>query len=159
MSFDSNEFRTVMGHFATGVTVITTRDESGAFFGLTANALSSVSLDPPLVLVCVDKKAESYPAFAASGVYNINVLTKEQEALSRTFAKSGGDKFSGLGYEIAGNGVPVLKNSLAHMACEIRNEIDAGDHTIYLAEVKEISMDNESAPLLYFRGGYRDLAP
>ncbi|MEO2166672.1 MAG: flavin reductase family protein [bacterium] len=158
MSFNANEFRTVMGHFATGVTVVTTRDSEGNFLGLTANAVTSVSLDPPLILVCVDKQAESYPAFSASGAYNVNILTKDQEPLSRTFSKSGGDKFNGLGYTLADNGVPVLNGSLAHMACEIRNEVDAGDHTIYIGEVKELAMDHEANPLLYFRGGYRDLA-
>jgi 3-hydroxy-9,10-secoandrosta-1,3,5(10)-triene-9,17-dione monooxygenase reductase component len=158
MSFNANEFRTVMGHFATGVTVVTTRDSGGNFLGLTANAVTSVSLDPPLILVCVDKQAESHPAFSASGAYNVNILTKDQEPLSRTFSKSGGDKFNGLGYTLADNGVPVLNGSLAHMACEIRNEVDAGDHTIYIGEVKEMAMDHEANPLLYFRGGYRDLA-
>ena len=157
MSFNANEFRTVMGHFATGVTVVTTRDSGGNFLGLTANAVTSVSLDPPLILVCVDKQAESHPAFSASGAYNVNILTKDQEPLSRTFSKSGGDKFNGLGYTLADNGVPVLNGSLAHMACEIRNEVDAGDHTIYIGEVKEMAMDHEANPLLYFRGGYRDL--
>ncbi|MFP6663993.1 MAG: flavin reductase family protein [Deltaproteobacteria bacterium] len=158
MSFTANEFRTVMGHFATGVTVITTRDSEGNFLGLTANAVASVSLDPPLILVCLDKRAESYSAFGTSGAYNVNILTKDQEPLSRTFAKSGGDKFAGLGYTLADNGIPVLNGSLAHLACEIRNEVEAGDHTIYIGEVKEIAMDHEANPLLYFRGGYRDLA-
>ena len=84
MSFDTNEFRTVMGHFATGVTIITTHDTQGNFVGLTANAFSSVSLDPPLVMVCIDKLAESHAAVSASRIYNVNVLTKEQESLSRT---------------------------------------------------------------------------
>lgn len=158
MSFDSNEFRTVMGHFATGVTVITTHDTQGAFLGLTANAFSSVSLDPPLVMVCVDKKAESHPALLASRVYNVNILTKEQESLSRTFAKSSSDKFAGVAYHVAENGAPVLGDSVAHMVCEVRDSFDAGDHTIFLGEVKDLQMDHEANPLIYFRGGYRDLA-
>ena len=158
MSFDSNEFRTVMGHFATGVTIITTHDTQGNFVGLTANAFSSVSLDPPLVMVCIDKKAESHAAVSASRVYNVNILTKEQEALSRTFAKPSDDKFAGVAYHLADNGAPILGESVAHMVCEVRDGIDAGDHTIFLAEVTELQMDHEANPLIYFRGGYRDLA-
>lgn len=158
MSFDSNEFRTVMGHFATGVTIITTHDTKGAFLGLTANAFSSVSLDPPLVMVCVDKTAESHPALQASRVYNVNILTKEQEALSRNFAKSSDDKFAGVAYHVAENGAPVLSDSVAHMVCSVRDCFNAGDHTIFLGEVKELQMDHEANPLIYFRGGYRDLA-
>lgn len=158
MSFDSNEFRTVLGHFATGVTVITTHDGEGNFFGLTANAFSSVSLDPPLVVVCVDKRAESLSALQASGAYNVNILTKEQEPLSRSFSKSGADKFAGLAYEIAENGAPILKDSLAHLICTVHQEVDAGDHILFLGRVTGLEMDNEANPLLYFRGGYRDLA-
>jgi len=157
MAFDSNEFRTVMGHFATGVTVITTRDAEGHFVGLTANAFSSVSLDPALVLVCVDKTAESHPALLTSGVYNVNILTKEQEALSRTFAKSGPDKFSGVAYHTASNGVPILQDAVAHLVCQVRDTFDAGDHTIFVGQVEDLQMDHEANPLIYFRGGYRDL--
>ena len=92
MAFDRNELRRVMGHFATGVAVVTTHDGQGRCYGLTANAVSSVSLDPPLVLVCVDKRAESYPAFDRSQVFVVNVLGEHQEELSRRFAVSGGDK-------------------------------------------------------------------
>ena len=158
MSFDTNEFRTVMGHFATGVTIITTHDTQGNFVGLTANAFSSVSLDPPLVMVCIDKLAESHAAVSASRIYNVNVLTKEQESLSRTFAKSGGDKFAGVAYHLADNGAPILGDSVAHMVCEVREAFDAGDHTIFLAQVQSLQTDHEANPLLYFRGGYRDLA-
>src|SRR5437773_10721166 len=87
-----------MGHFATGVTVITTCDEAGKPFGLTANAVTSVSLVPPLILVCVDKSADTYPYFDRSKVFAVNVLSSEQEGLSRRFAISGGEKFEGVGY-------------------------------------------------------------
>ena len=157
MPVDQQEFRSVMGHFATGVTVITTLDDNGGFLGLTANALCSVSLSPPLLLCCIDKSAECHPAFSASKVFVVNVLSTEQEVLSRKFAKSGADKFQGVGYRIERTGAPVLEGSLAHLECEVRQEFDAGDHTIYLGEPVDMSMDKEIEPLLYFRGGYRNL--
>ncbi len=157
MGVDQQEFRGVMGHFATGVTVITTHDGNGQFFGLTANAVSSVSLSPPLLLCCVDKKAESYAAFGGSRVFTVNILSREQEVLSRKFSKSGGDKFEGVGYRVGATGSPVLKDVLAYLECEVRYDFDAGDHTIYVGEPIDMAMDQETDPLLYFRGGYRNL--
>jgi flavin reductase (DIM6/NTAB) family NADH-FMN oxidoreductase RutF len=157
MAVDQSEFRRVMGHFATGVTVITTHDGSGKLTGLTANAVSSVSLNPPLVLVCIDKSAESYPSFGASKVFAINILSEEQETISRRFAKSGGDKFTGLGYRAGKTGAPLLNDTIAFLDCEVRHEFDAGDHTIYVGEVTDLGVEGELDPLLYFRGGYRNL--
>jgi 3-hydroxy-9,10-secoandrosta-1,3,5(10)-triene-9,17-dione monooxygenase reductase component len=157
MAVDQQEFRGVMGHFATGVTVLTTHDGDGHLYGLTANAVSSVSLDPPLLLCCVDKKAESYPAFSASRVFTVNILSNQQEIVSRRFAKSGGDKFGGMGYRLGANGAPVLNDCLAHIECEVRHEFDAGDHTIFVGEPVDMAMDQETDPLVYFRGGYRNL--
>jgi len=157
MAVDPQEFRGVMGHFATGVTVITTHDGGGTLYGLTANAVSSVSLTPPLLLCCVDKSSESYPSFGASKTFTVNILSKDQEVLSRKFAKSGGDKFAGIGYRMGKTGAPILNDVLAHLECEIRYEFDAGDHTIYVGEPIDMAMDQETDPLLYFRGGYRNL--
>jgi flavin reductase (DIM6/NTAB) family NADH-FMN oxidoreductase RutF len=157
MAVDQSEFRRVMGHFATGVTVITTHDGAGKLAGLTANAVSSVSLSPPLVLVCVDKSAESFPSFAASNVFAINILSEGQEAVSRRFAKSGGDKFTGLGFRLGATGAPLLSDTIAHLECDIRHAFDAGDHTIYVGEVRDLGVGEELEPLLYFRGGYRNL--
>jgi flavin reductase (DIM6/NTAB) family NADH-FMN oxidoreductase RutF len=146
-----------MGHFATGVTVVTTHDGRGTLHGLTANAIASISLQPQLVLVSIDKSSESYPCFATSGVFAINILGHEQESLSRRFAKSGGDKFSGIGYRLGTSGAPILDGVVAHLECQIRQEMDAGDHTIYLGEPIDMAMDAETEPLVYFRGGYRNL--
>ena len=157
MPVDKQEFRGVMGHFATGVTVITTHDGNGQRFGLTANAVSSVSLEPPLVLCCVDKQSESHAAFGTSKVFTVNILTNDQEVLSRKFAKSGADKFEGVGYRIGQTGTPILNDVLAHLECEIRHQFDAGDHTIFVGEPIDVAMDQETEPLLYFRGGYRNL--
>src|SRR5882724_6044035 len=103
MAIEKNELRRVMGHFATGVTIITSVRSSGELHGLTANAFTSVSLIPPLLLVCVDKKAESYPCFSETRVFTVNILSSAQEALSRRFAVSGGEKFEGISYRIGGN--------------------------------------------------------
>mgnify|MGYP003348943578 FL=1 len=143
MAFDQSEFRRVMGHFATGVTVVTTLDADGRPAGLTANAVSSVSLDPPLVLFCVDKKAETAASFTASGVFTVNVLSEAQEGLSRRFAKSGPDKFTGVGFRAGSNGAPVLDGVIARIECRIRQSVDAGDHTILVGEALEIGVDGE----------------
>ena len=158
MAIEKSELRRVMGHFATGVTVITTRDESGRPFGLTANAVTSVSLTPPLILVCVDKKADTYPHFDRSKVFTVNILSDDQEGVSRRFATSGIEKFEGIGYHRTETGCAILDDAVGYMDCRIIDSYDAGDHTIYLGEV--LSADaNDVPPLLFFRGGYRKLAP
>lgn len=158
MSVDQLEFRSVMGHFATGVTIVTTHDGAGKLSGLTANAVASVSLEPPMVLVCVDKKSDSYPMFGASKAFAINILSNGQETLSRRFAKSGGDKFTGIGFRIGVSGSPLLADTIAFLDCQVRYEFDAGDHTIYIGEAVDIAVSSDSDPLLYFRGGYRNLS-
>ena len=157
MAIEANELRRVMGHFATGVTVITTMRSSGELHGLTANAFTSVSLVPPLSLVCVDKKAESYPCFAESKIFTVNVLAHDQETLSRKFAVSGGNKFEGVSYRIGANGAPILDGVLAYLECKVTAAIDGGDHTIYVGEVEQAETAHEGKPLLFFRGGYREI--
>ena len=158
MAIDKSELRRVMGHFATGVTVITTRDENGRPFGLTANAVTSVSLTPPLILVCVDKTADTYPYFDRSKVFTVNILSDTQEGISRRFATTGIEKFEGVGYHRTETGCAVLDDAVGHLDCRIIDSYDAGDHTIYMGEV--LSADaNDVPPLLFFRGGYRKLAP
>jgi len=156
MSIDHTELRRVMGHFATGVTVITTRDVDGKPYGLTANALCSVSLAPPLLLVCIDKRAESHPAFERSGLFAINILGLGHEDLSRRFAVSGGDKFVDVSYRSGTTGVPVLEGVLGVVECRVVAGHDAGDHTIYVGEVQHMEA-SRGDPLLFFRGKYRRL--
>ena len=145
-----------MGHFATGVTVITSIRSSGEINGLTANAFTSVSLIPPLLLVCIDKKAESYPCFDESKIFTVNVLAADQEALSRRFAVTGGDKFEGVSYKVGANGAPILDGALAYLECKVTEKIDGGDHTIYVGKIEQAET-KEGKPLLFFRGGYREL--
>ncbi len=150
---DPKELRRVMGAFATGVTVVTTLDAAGKDCGLTANAVSSVSLTPPLLLVCVDKTSESHDAFRQSGVFAVNILSTEQEALSQCFAKSDTDKFAGVAVERTATGVALFPGSLASLDCRVVAAHDAGDHTIYVGSV-ETATTQAGEPLLYFGGRY-----
>ena len=156
MAIEKNQLRQVMGHFATGVTIITTLTKAGQIQGLTANAFTSVSLEPPLLLISVDKKAESYPAFEESRVFTVNILADDQEALSRRFAVSGGNKFEGIAYRIGANGAPILDGALAYIECTLYAAYDGGDHSIYLGEVQQAEI-TEGKPLVFYRGGYRAL--
>ena len=156
MPIEKNQLRQVMGHFATGVTIITTLTKAGQIQGLTANAFTSVSLEPPLLLISVDKKAESWPAFEESRVFTVNILANDQEALSRKFAVSGGNKFEGVAYRIGANGAPILDGTLAYIECTLYAAYDGGDHSIYLGEIQQAEI-TEGKPLVFYRGGYRAL--
>jgi flavin reductase (DIM6/NTAB) family NADH-FMN oxidoreductase RutF len=156
MPFDARELRRVMGVFCTGVTVITTRDDAGNPFGLTANAVTSVSLVPPLLLVCVDRKAESHAHFFTSKVFVVNILSEEQEQVSRRFAVSGGDKFTDVSCHPGRLGAPVLDGTLGHLECRILETHEAGDHVIHVGEVEHAEA-RDGRPLLFFQGKYQRL--
>ncbi len=154
MPIDKQEFRRVLGHFAAGVTVVTTVGDDGQPYGLTATAFTSVSLEPPLVLVCVDKRAESHPHFHVSRVFAVNFLGVDHEHLSRRFATSGGDKFKDLKFSRGVTGAPLLSEALGYLECRTVEVIEGGDHTIFLGQV-EAADAREGEPLLYFKGAYR----
>jgi flavin reductase (DIM6/NTAB) family NADH-FMN oxidoreductase RutF len=154
--FDAKELRRVMGMFATGVTVLTTRDASGRPYGLTANAVTSLSLDPPLLIICIDKRAETHPHFFDSRCFVVNILAEDQEELSTHFAKSGGEKFGSLPYSINPDGVPVLQGTLAQVECRIIETHEGGDHVIHIGEVQHAEVRG-GRPLLFFQGKYRQL--
>ncbi len=154
--FDAKELRRVMGLFATGVTVITTRDGSGRLYGLTANAVTSLSLAPPLLLICVDKKAESHPHFLDSKCFIVNILSEHQGELSTRFAKSGGDKFTGVAYQLGRLGTPVLDGTLGHVECRIVETHEGGDHVIHIGAVEHAEFRG-GAPLIFFQGKYRQV--
>ena len=156
MPFDSTQLRKVMGFFATGVTIITTRDQSGKPYGLTANAVTSLSLTPPLVLICVDRKAETYPHFFDSKIFVLNILSQDQETLSRRFATTGGDKFAGVSWHPGSLGTPVLDDTLGHIECRIIETLEGGDHVIHIGEVQEAEA-RAGRPLIFFCGKYRHL--
>jgi len=153
MAIDARELRNIMGHFATGVTVITTRDVDGKPFGLTANAFSSLSLEPPMVLICVDKKVDCYACFEGSKVFAVNFLSEEQEHLSRRFATKGIEKFEGIPYKTGECNVPLLEGAMGYIECKLLSGYDGGDHTIYVGEILD-AMASGERPLLFFKGKY-----
>ncbi len=158
MAIDGRDLRNAMGLFATGVTVITTKDTAGKPFGLTANAFSSLSLDPPLLLICVDKGVDCYNCFEESKVFAVNFLSLAQEELSTRFATKGIEKFEGLSYSVGELGVALLDGALAHFECTVAHAYEGGDHTIYVGEVQKL-VTSLGDPLLFYQGKYRSLAP
>jgi len=157
MPLTPTEFRTALRAFAAGVTVVTTRDREGHPSGLTASAFTSVSLTPPLVLVCVDHAATAHPDFRERGWFAVNVLRREQESLSRRFAVSGGDKFRDVPYHEGPSGLPLLDGTLATLECRIVDAHEAGDHTIFIGLVESASVAG-GRPLVYFHSAYHSLA-
>lgn len=150
---DADLFRAVLGRFASGITVITTTDANGTPHGMTVSAFSSLSLDPPLILVCVGNDATMAPVLAAKDSFVVNVLSATQEAVSRRFAGKVDDRFAGVGYHDGKLGDPVLEDVLAYMQCRIVARHPAGDHVIVVGEVLDAAAF-EGKPLLYYRGGY-----
>ena len=134
MAFDSATQRKIMGHFATGVTVVTTGGAAGAH-GLTANAIASLSLDPPLVLVAVDKKAHSMDFLKANRCFAINILTLEQETISRRFATPGPKDFHDLAVRTGETGAPILADCLAFVDCRVVDILPGGDHDIFIGQI------------------------
>ncbi|MGH7871090.1 MAG: flavin reductase family protein [Candidatus Binatia bacterium] len=156
MSIEPQELRRVMGHFATGVTVITTQDKDGNPNGLTANAFMSLSLTPPLVLICVDKGAQCYTCFELENGFTVNFLSEEQEDVSRRFATKGIDKFAGLRWRRGENGAAIIDGVLGYAECRIAQCHDGGDHTIIVGEVVNADASGER-PLLFYKGTYQRL--
>jgi 3-hydroxy-9,10-secoandrosta-1,3,5(10)-triene-9,17-dione monooxygenase reductase component len=151
-AFDTGRFREVMGHFATGVTIITAMEDEGPV-GFTCQAFASLSLDPPLVVLAPGKSSTSWPRIAQAGFFCVNILAEDQEALSRDFAVSGGDKFAGVGWRIGGNGAPLLDGVLAWLECRLVATHDAGDHELVTGAVHDMGV-TRGRPLLYYRGGF-----
>jgi flavin reductase (DIM6/NTAB) family NADH-FMN oxidoreductase RutF len=157
MTIDPDSFRSVLGRFASGITVVTTRDAEGRDVGMTVSAFCSVSLDPPLVQVCVDHAASLYAALAVSTRYGVSILASEQEALSRRFATAESTRrFDGIGYRRGESGVLLLDDALAQLECRIVASHPTGDHTMFVGEVESATVRN-ARPLLYYRGGYAQL--
>lgn len=154
---DPAQFRHLLGRFATGVTVVTTRDANGQPVGMTASSVASVSLDPPLVLVSVDRANDMYPALIAAERFVLNVLAADQEAVSRRFAAETANRFGGIGYRETRHGLPVLEGVLASIECEKQAAVPGGDHTVFFGLVTG-GVVSDRRPLLYYRGGYAGLA-
>lgn len=152
-AFDAGDFRKALGHFATGVTIVTTRGENGEAIGMTANSFNSVSLDPPMVLWSLAKSARSLPAFANASHWNVHVLACDQEALSNRFARAGEDKFGGLALDPCPSGMPLLPGCSARFQCRSAFQYEGGDHIIFVGEVTGYDR-TDAPPLLYLTGQY-----
>ncbi len=155
MSIDASAFRSLLGRFATGVTVVTARDNAGTHHGMTVSAFSSLSLEPPLVLMCIDKTATMFDLLTTGESFTVNILASHQEEIARRFATLESGKFEGVGYSVVDTGA-ALDDVVAHAQCVRVNTVEAGDHTIVVGEVRASTV-TEGEPLLYFRGGYASL--
>jgi flavin reductase len=158
MSLGTAEFRKAMGCFATGVTIITL-DLEGEVHGMTANAFASVSLDPTLVLVCVDRRAATHAHLHSKKRFGINVLCEDQRAISEYYARptrthAQAEQEAGARFDRTALGTPMLRGALAYLECRLHSAQDAGDHTIFIAEVED-AVVREGQPLIFFRGKYR----
>ncbi|MFN2606649.1 MAG: flavin reductase family protein [Acidimicrobiales bacterium] len=152
-------FRQVLGHFATGVTIVTTAD-GGDPAGLSVNSFTSVSLDPPLVAFCVAHHSSTWPRIRAAGRFCVNILAEDQEDLCRAFALRGSpDKFRGVGWRPAESGAPILAGALAWLDCTVEATHDAGDHLLVVGRVGEMGVAHEGRPLVFYRGGYGRFEP
>ncbi len=150
--------RQVLGRFPTGVVVVTASD--GAVpFGLSVNSFTSVSLDPPLIAFCADRRSGSWAAIRRSGAFCVNVLAEDQEAVSRVFATRGAEKFGGVGWSPAPSGSPLLDGVLAWIDCRIEAVHDGGDHEICVGRVDQLGVERDEGPLVFYRGGYGRFEP
>jgi len=156
MAIEAQELRRVMGHFATGVTVITTKDKEGTPNGLTANAFMSLSLEPPLVIISVDKKATCYSCFEPDNGFTVNFLSDDQEEISRRFATKGADKFADLKWRPGANGAALIDGALGSVEWKMTPCHDGSDYTMVIGEILNVSA-NGDRPLLFFKGKYQRL--
>ena len=158
MSFDLRTFRDTLGLFVTGVTIITTRDAEGAPVGITANSFNSVSLDPPLILWSVGRKALSLGAFCDAKHFAVHILRDDQAGLSQRFATSGSDKFQDLDLDPGIGNAPLLSDCAARLECSLFAKYPAGDHILFIAKVEHLTSDPNAMPLVYHGGRYAELS-
>jgi 3-hydroxy-9,10-secoandrosta-1,3,5(10)-triene-9,17-dione monooxygenase reductase component len=150
---DAASLRTVLGHFATGVAIVTAIDGDEPV-GMACNSFTSVSLEPQLVLFCAAKSSTTWPRIQAARKWAANILDEDGEEVCRLFAQKGADRFAHLEYTTGRTGAPILEDALAFVDCETLDEHDAGDHVIVVGRVLELGYSSESKPLLFYRGGY-----
>ena len=154
--FDPRSLRNAFGKFATGVTIITTCQSDGTPRGITANSFTSVSLDPPMLLICIAKSAFSKSVFSECEYFGVNILRSTQQDISTLFASKSAEKFDKVDYEKSLHGTPVIKETLGNFICQRQKSVDAGDHLVIFGEVIDF-WSNEGSPLLYFNGAYCSL--
>ncbi len=157
-AIDATRYRKVLGHYPTGVCVITARSEAGELSGMAVSSFTSVSLDPPLVAFFPDKRSASWTRIEAAGRFCVNILAADQQDVCRRFAARGGDKFDGVSHQLSAHGLPLLTGAVATIECDIAEVREAGDHFIVLGHVLALEADPTRAPLLFFQGGYGNFA-
>lgn len=156
-AFDDRKLRNVFGRFATGVTVVTVPTPDGAGHGMTANSFTSVSLRPPLVLVCVDRSTDTHSLLLAAGVFGVSILPADRADLSDRFARNPDHSLTGLDLRAVATGAPILVESLAFLDCRIQTVHPGGDHDIVVGEVAAADLASEDDPLIFFSSRYRRL--
>ncbi len=156
MTIKKDEFKEALSLFASGVTIVTTKDTDGNLHGLTVSAFCSLSLDPPLILVCIDKNTGSHHAFEESGGFIVNVLKENQAHLSAHFASPIKNKFAEIDFTSNEKNFPVLNDVLVNLECILKNSLDGGDHTIFVGQIEK-SRISKGKPLIYCEGDYRTL--
>jgi flavin reductase (DIM6/NTAB) family NADH-FMN oxidoreductase RutF len=156
MPVDDAQFKLALSHFASGVTVVTTEHE-GKQYGMTVASFASLSLHPPLVLVCVENSVKTHDAIGAAGKFGVSILTQEQADISAKFASRRDDKFESVAITRGPLGVPLIANALTTLECSLRETLPGGDHTIFVGEVVDAQSREDGVPLLYFRSGYREM--
>lgn len=155
MSFDKNDFRRCMGHFATGITVVTTNLAENKPCGMTINSFASLSLEPPLILFSLDKNAHNHDNFTSCNKLVVNILNEDQKDISVAFAHPSSVNWNKILYVEAKNGCPVIKGCLAYVECIIENIYQGGDHSIIIGRVTDMQISPQEQPLIYFKGKYR----
>ncbi|MEK6324339.1 MAG: flavin reductase family protein [Acidobacteriota bacterium] len=156
MPVSKDEFRIALSRFVSGITVVTTLVKDNRPAGITVSAFASVSLEPPLVLACIDKRASLHDYLIEGSHFAVNILAQDQEHLSRRFASKDQDRFDGAGYREGVSGAPLLEGALAYIECRVVRVYPGGDHTIVVGEVESTSVADHK-PLAYYRGGYAHL--
>ena len=156
MPVDEALFKKAMSQFLSGVTVVTTAAD-GALYGMTVASFASLSLDPPLVLICVGRNMQTHDAIAGAKRFGVSILGSDQQHLSNHFASRSDDKFKDVAYRLGRSGVPLLDGAICTLECSVHSQLDGGDHSIFVGLV-ESAETSDGAPLAYFRSGYRELA-
>jgi len=152
-SFDTAKYRQVLGHFPTGVTVITAMTAGGPV-GMAIGSFASLSLDPPQILFCAGQQSSSWPKVREVGSFCVNLLAEDQEGVCRVFASKADDKFAEIGWKRSGTGSPLLEGVLGYIDCTLETVVASGDHDIAIGAVTDLDVMHEGGPLLFFRGGY-----
>jgi flavin reductase (DIM6/NTAB) family NADH-FMN oxidoreductase RutF len=157
-AIDPAHYRQVLGHYPTGVVLVTGLD-GGHPVGLSIGSFTSLSLDPPLVLFCVDKLSRSWARIDSTGRFCVNVLTEDEELVARRFAEPGTDRFDGIGWRPAASGSPIVDGVSAWIDCAVKRVDDGGDHWVVIARVTDLDVEHEGPPLVFYRGGYGRYRP